>query len=44
MKFIRWEPDEKPQVTAATEGGKDIFKVTVPDPILGSGWNWMRIC
>ena len=33
--FIRWEPDGKPEVEAATEGGKSILRVTVPDPILG---------
>ena len=35
VKFIRWEPDDPPQVEASSEGGRDIFKVTVPDPILG---------
>ena len=35
VKFIRWEPDDKPQVEAATEEGKPILRVTVPDPILG---------
>ncbi len=35
VKFIRWEPDDKPQVEAAQEGGKHILRVTVPDPILG---------
>jgi heterodisulfide reductase subunit A len=33
--FIRYEPDDKPQVKVAKEGGKDILRVTVPDPILG---------
>jgi heterodisulfide reductase subunit A len=35
VKFIRWEPDDKPLVEAATEEGKPILRVTVPDPILG---------
>lgn len=35
VKFIRWEPDDKPQVELATEEGKPILRVTVPDPILG---------
>jgi len=35
VKFIRWEPDDKPLVEAATEEGKSILRVTVPDPILG---------
>ena len=35
VKFIRWESDAEPEVKATTEGGKNILKVTVPDPILG---------
>jgi len=35
VKFIRWEPENKPLVEAATEEGKPILRVTVPDPILG---------
>jgi len=35
VKFIRYEPDDKPQVEAAQEGGKRILRVTVTDPILG---------
>ncbi len=35
VKFIRWESDAGPEVEATTEGGKNILKVTVPDPILG---------
>ena len=35
VKFIRWETDDEPKVEAATEGGKSILRVTVPDPILG---------
>ena len=35
VKFIRYKPDDKPQVEAAKEGGKEILRVTVPDPILG---------
>jgi heterodisulfide reductase subunit A len=35
VKFIRYEPEDKPQVEAVKEGGKDVLRVTVPDPILG---------
>ena len=34
VKFIRYEPDDKPQVVAAKEGGKEILRVSVPDSIL----------
>ena len=33
--FIRYTPEDKPVVEVAKEGGKDILRVTVPDPILG---------
>jgi heterodisulfide reductase subunit A2 len=35
VKFIRYEPEEKPQVQAVKAGGKDVLRVTLPDPILG---------
>jgi len=35
VKFIRWEPDDKPQVESATAEGKPILRINVPDPILG---------
>jgi heterodisulfide reductase subunit A2 len=35
VKFIRYEPQEKPQVEAVEEDGRQILKVTVPDYILG---------
>ncbi len=35
VKFIRWEPDEKPRVETATEAGKPGLRVLVPDPVLG---------
>ncbi len=35
VKFIRYEPDDKPQVEATEEDGKPVIRVTVPDPILG---------
>ena len=35
VKFIRYEPDDKPLVEAAKEGGKEILRVTVLDSILG---------
>ncbi len=34
VRFIRWEPQDKPQVEAVTEGGRPILRVTVTDPIL----------
>ena len=35
VKFIRYEPQDKPQVKAVKEGGKEILRVTVTDYILG---------
>ena len=35
VQFIRYTPEDKPQVEAAKEGGKDVIRVTVLDPILG---------
>jgi heterodisulfide reductase subunit A len=36
VKFIGWEPEDKPQVEAAEdEEGKPVVRITVPDPILG---------
>jgi len=35
VKFIRYEPDEKPQVEAVEEVGRSVLRVTVPDYILG---------
>jgi heterodisulfide reductase subunit A len=36
VKFIRYTPEEKPQVEVGeSEEGKPVLKVTVPDPILG---------
>jgi heterodisulfide reductase subunit A len=35
VKFIRYEPEDKPQVEAIQEGGKSILRVTATDPILG---------
>ena len=34
VRFIRYEPEDKPQVEKATEEGREILKVTVTDPIL----------
>ncbi len=36
IKFIRYEPEDKPQVEAVQEGGKSVLRVTVTDPILGN--------
>ena len=36
VRFIRWEPEDKPQVeTATSEEGKPVLRVTVSDPVLG---------
>jgi heterodisulfide reductase subunit A len=35
VKFIRYEPDDKPQVEAVEEEGKPVLRVTLPDYILG---------
>jgi heterodisulfide reductase subunit A len=35
VKFIRWEPDDKPRVDLATAEGKSVLRITVPDPVLG---------
>ncbi len=35
VKFIRYEPAEKPQVEAATAEGRPVLRVSLPDPILG---------
>jgi len=34
IKFIRYEPDDKPQVEAVEEEGRSVLRVTVTDPIL----------
>lgn len=36
VKFIRYEPQDKPQVEAVKEGDKSILRVTLPDYILGN--------
>ena len=35
VKFIRYEPEVKPQVEAVEAEGRPVLRVTVPDPILG---------
>jgi heterodisulfide reductase subunit A len=35
VKFIRYEPEDKPQVEAVEEEGKPALRVSVTDPILG---------
>jgi heterodisulfide reductase subunit A len=37
VKFIRYEPDDKPQVKAVEEEGRPVVQVSVNDPILGQG-------
>ncbi len=34
VKFIRFEPENPPVVEEAKEGGKNILRVSVPDPVL----------
>jgi heterodisulfide reductase subunit A len=34
IKFIRYEPEEKPQVEPATEEGRPVLRVTLPDYVL----------
>jgi heterodisulfide reductase subunit A2 len=35
VKFIRYEPHDKPQVEAVEEDGRHVLRVTATDPILG---------
>jgi heterodisulfide reductase subunit A len=35
VKFIRYEPEDPPQVEAAMAEGKEVLRITVTDPILG---------
>ena len=35
VKFIRYEPDDKPQVEATTAEGRPVIQVAVTDPVLG---------
>jgi heterodisulfide reductase subunit A len=35
VKFIRWEPEDKPEVEAVDEEGRPVIRVGVTDPILG---------
>jgi heterodisulfide reductase subunit A len=35
VKFIRYEPEDKPRVEAVEEEGRSVLRVTVADPILG---------
>jgi heterodisulfide reductase subunit A len=35
VRFIRYEPDDEPQVEAVSEDGRSILRVTLPDYILG---------
>ncbi len=36
VRFIRYEPTEKPQVESVEENGRRVLRVTVTDPILGT--------
>ena len=35
VKFIRYEPDDKPRVETLEEGGRPVLRVSATDPILG---------
>jgi len=35
VRFIRYEPENPPQVEAAEEDGRSFLRITLPDPILG---------
>ncbi|MBI5501109.1 MAG: CoB--CoM heterodisulfide reductase iron-sulfur subunit A family protein [Deltaproteobacteria bacterium] len=35
VRFIRWDPSDKPQVEAVEESGRPVLRVTVPEPVLG---------
>ena len=35
VKFIRWKPENRPQVEPAEAEGQPVFRIGVPDPILG---------
>jgi heterodisulfide reductase subunit A len=35
VKFIRWEPEDKPLVEAIEESGRQVLRVSAPDPVLG---------
>jgi heterodisulfide reductase subunit A len=35
VKFIRYEPEDKPRAEAFEEGGQRALRISVPDPILG---------
>ena len=35
VKFIRYEPEKKPEIEITKEGGKEIVKVIVPEYVLG---------
>ncbi len=35
VKFIRYEPQDKPQVEAVEEDGRRVLRVTVADPVIG---------
>ena len=35
VKFIRFEPDDKPEVEAVEADGRSLLRVTVTDPVLG---------
>jgi heterodisulfide reductase subunit A len=34
IRFIRYEPENPPEVESISENGRDILRITVPDPVL----------
>ena len=36
VKFVRYEPENKPRIEATEEEGRAVLRVTTPDPILGN--------
>jgi heterodisulfide reductase subunit A2 len=35
VRFVRYTPEDRPQVEAVQEGGRSVLRVTVKDPVLG---------
>jgi heterodisulfide reductase subunit A len=35
VRFVRWDPDDKPRVERAKADGREVLRVAVTDPILG---------
>jgi len=35
VQFVRWEPEDRPEVEPAEDEGRSVLRVTVADPVLG---------